>query len=141
MQVFGTDYPTPDGTCVRDYIHVTDLARAHMAALAHLRAGGQSEVFNCGYSTGYSVLQVVDAVKRVSGQDFEVRMSPRRPGDPASIVADSAKIREQLGWQPQHADLDGSCGRRLRGRSNFLVACHRANGGLCVRKIARNISH
>jgi UDP-glucose 4-epimerase len=107
MQVFGTDYPTPDGTCVRDYIHVTDLARAHMAALAHLRAGGQSEVFNCGYSTGYSVLQVVDAVRRVSGKDIEARTSPRRPGDPASIVADSSKIREQLGWRPQHADLDG----------------------------------
>jgi UDP-glucose 4-epimerase len=107
MQVFGTDYPTPDGTCVRDYIHVTDLARAHMAALAHLRAGGQSEIFNCGYSTGYSVLQVVDAVRRVSGKDIEARTSLRRPGDPASIVADSAKIREQLGWRPQHADLDG----------------------------------
>lgn len=106
MQVFGTDYPTPDGTCVRDYIHVTDLARAHMAALAHLRAGGQSEVFNCGYSTGYSVLQVVDAVRRVSGKTIDARMSPRRPGDPASIVADSSKIREQLGWRPQHADLD-----------------------------------
>lgn len=106
MQVFGNDYPTPDGTCVRDYIHVTDLARAHMAALAHLRAGGQSEIFNCGYSTGYSVLQVVEAVKRISGRDFDVRMSPRRAGDPASIVADSSKIREQLGWQPRHADLD-----------------------------------
>jgi UDP-glucose 4-epimerase len=106
MQVFGTDYPTPDGTCVRDYIHVTDLARAHMAALAHLRAGGQSEVFNCGYSTGYSVLEVVDAVRRVSGKTIDARLSPRRPGDPASIVADSAKIREQLGWRPQHADLD-----------------------------------
>jgi UDP-glucose 4-epimerase len=106
MQVFGTDYPTPDGTCVRDYIHVTDLARAHMAALAHLRAGGQSEIFNCGYAKGYSVLQVVDAVRRVSGKDIDARLSPRRPGDPASIVADSAKIREQLGWRPQHADLD-----------------------------------
>ncbi len=107
MQVFGTDYPTPDGTCVRDYIHVTDLARAHIAALAHLRAGGRSEVFNCGYSTGYSVLQVVDAVRRASGKNIEARTSPRRPGDPASIVADSSKIREQLGWRPQHADLEG----------------------------------
>jgi UDP-glucose 4-epimerase len=106
MQIFGTDYPTPDGTCVRDYIHVTDLARAHRTALAHLRAGGQSEVFNCGYSTGYSVLQVVDAVRRVSGKDIDARSAPRRPGDPASIVADSTKIREQLGWRPQHADLD-----------------------------------
>jgi UDP-glucose 4-epimerase len=106
MQVFGNDYPTSDGTCVRDYIHVTDLARAHRAALAHLRAGGQSEVFNCGYSTGYSVLQVVEAVKRISGKDFDVRMAPRRAGDPASIVADSSKIRKQLGWHPRYADLD-----------------------------------
>ncbi len=106
MEVFGTDYPTPDGTCIRDYIHVTDLARAHMAALAHLRRGGNSAIFNCGYSKGYSVLQVIDAVKRASGVDFEVRLSPRRPGDPAAIVAGSDRIRRQLGWVPEHDDLD-----------------------------------
>lgn len=106
MDVFGTDYPTADGTCVRDYIHVKDLARAHVAALSHLRAGGASAVFNCGYSRGYSVLQVIDAVKRVSGVDFEVRLSPRRPGDPASIVAGSERIRADLGWVPEHDDLD-----------------------------------
>ncbi len=83
MEVFGTDYPTPDGTCVRDYIHVTDLARAHTAALAYLRKGGASDVFNCGYSHGYSVLEVIEAVKRASGKSFEVRLSPRRAGDPA----------------------------------------------------------
>ncbi len=106
LDVFGTDYPTPDGTCVRDYIQVNDLARAHLAAIQYLRGGGTSEVFNCGYSKGYSVLEVVDAVKRVSGRDFEVRLSPRRPGDPASIVAASAKIRDQLGWEPEQDDLD-----------------------------------
>ncbi len=106
MEVFGTDYPTPDGTCIRDYIHVTDLAEAHVAALAHLSRGGASSVLNCGYSKGYTVLQVIDAVKRVSGVDFEVRLSPRRPGDPASIVAASDRIRAELGWQPAHDDLD-----------------------------------
>jgi UDP-glucose 4-epimerase len=106
MEVFGTDYPTADGTCVRDYIHVKDLARAHMAALKHLRGGARSDVFNCGYGRGYSVLQVIDAVKRTSNRDFEVKMSPRRPGDPASVVADPAKIVRELGWTPEHADLD-----------------------------------
>jgi UDP-glucose 4-epimerase len=106
MEVFGTDYETPDGTCIRDYIHVTDLVRAHMAALRHLRDGGESEVFNCGYSKGFSVLQVIDAVKRTSGADFEVRLSPRRAGDPASIVAASDKIRVRLGWRPEHDNLE-----------------------------------
>jgi len=106
MEVFGTDYPTRDGTCIRDFIHVKDLARAHVAALNHLRAGGEANVFNCGYSKGYSVLEVLDAVKRVSGKDMDIRYSPRRPGDPAAIVAASTKIRDQLGWIPEHDDLD-----------------------------------
>ena len=106
MEVFGTDYPTADGTCVRDYIHVTDLVRAHVAALRHLRDGGASDVFNCGYSKGFSVLEVIEAVKRVSGADFEVRMSPRRAGDPAAIVAASDKIRMRLGWRPEFDNLD-----------------------------------
>ncbi|CAN1722884.1 UDP-glucose 4-epimerase [Hyphomicrobium sp. 1Nfss2.1] len=106
MEVFGIDYETPDGTCIRDYIHVTDLVRAHMAALRHLRAGGESDVFNCGYSRGFSVLQVIDAVKRTSGADFEVRMSQRRPGDPAAIVAASDKIRMRLGWRPEFDNLE-----------------------------------
>jgi len=106
IEVFGTDYPTADGTCVRDYIHVADLIRAHAAALDYLRTGGRSDVFNCGYSKGFSVLEVIDAVKRVSGADFEVRLSPRRAGDPAAIVAASQKIRDRLGWQPRHDDLD-----------------------------------
>ena len=106
IEVFGTDYPTPDGTCVRDYIHVKDLARAHMAALGHLRNGGQSNIFNCGYSKGFSVHEVIAAVKRVSGTNFNVKLSPRRAGDPAAIVAASAKIRSELGWTPEHDDLD-----------------------------------
>jgi len=106
MEVFGTDYPTPDGTCIRDYIHVTDLVRAHLVALRYLRDGGQSDVFNCGYSKGFSVLQVIDAVKRASGADFDVRLSARRPGDPAAIVAASDKIRVRLGWRPQFDSLD-----------------------------------
>jgi UDP-glucose 4-epimerase len=106
MEVFGTDYPTADGTCVRDFIHVKDLARAHVAALSHLRGGGKADVFNCGYSKGYSVLEVIDAVKRASGKPLDVRLSPRRPGDPAAIVAASTKIRDHLGWRPQHDDLD-----------------------------------
>jgi len=106
MSVFGTDYPTEDGTCIRDYIHVTDLADAHMRALDHLRRGGGSDVFNCGYSQGYSVRQVIDAVKRVSGSDFPVTEVERRAGDPAAIVAASAKLRDTLGWTPAHDDLD-----------------------------------
>ena len=106
MEVFGTDYDTPDGTCVRDYIHVKDLARAHVAALAHLAAGGQSDIFNCGYGKGYSVLEVIEAVKRVSKKPLAAKMSPRRPGDPASIVAASDKIRGALGWKPEHDNLD-----------------------------------
>jgi len=107
MDVFGTDYETADGTCIRDYIHVSDLARAHAAALAYLRSGGTSDVFNCGYSRGYSVLDVVAAVKKAAGCDFEVRFAPRRPGDPAALVAASGKIRERLGWEPALDDLDG----------------------------------
>ena len=105
MEVFGTDYPTQDGTCVRDYIHVKDLARAHMSALGYLRKGGTSDIFNCGYSKGYSVHEVIAAVKKASGVDFKVILSPLRAGDPAAIVAASGKIRETLGWKPEHDDL------------------------------------
>jgi len=106
LEVFGTDYETHDGTCIRDYIQVTDLARAHLMALRHLRDGGPSDVFNCGYSKGFSVLEVIEAVKRTSGADFEVRIGPRRPGDPAAIVAASDKIRVRLGWRPTYDNLD-----------------------------------
>ena len=106
MDVFGTDYPTPDGTCIRDYIHVTDLVRAHAAALAHLRGGGESLTLNCGYGRGYSVLEVIEAVQRAAGHRFPVRLSDRRAGDPAVIVADAGRLRAMLGWQPQFDDLD-----------------------------------
>jgi len=106
MQVFGTDYATHDGTCIRDYIHVMDLTQAHLDALRYLRRGGPSNVFNCGYSRGFSVREVVDAVRRVSGKSFEVRETGRRPGDPPEIVANSDKLRTTLGWTPGHEDLD-----------------------------------
>ena len=105
MKVFGTDYPTPDGTCVRDYIHVSDLVRAHSAALAYLRGGGASTTLNCGYGRGFSVLEVIDTVKRVAGAEFPVELAPRRAGDPAQIIARSDRIRAVLGWQPQLDDL------------------------------------
>jgi UDP-glucose 4-epimerase len=105
MSVFGDDYPTVDGTCVRDYIHVSDLTDAHVAALEHLRGGGASGVFNCGYGRGYSVRQVIDTVRAVAGVDFAVNQSGRRAGDPASIVADNARIIGELGWRPKRDDL------------------------------------
>ena len=114
VEVFGTDYPTRDGTCIRDYIHVTDLARAHSAALAHLRAGGASDVLNCGYGRGYSVLEVIDAVKRASGRDFQVRSGPRRPGDPAVVIAATERIRKILSWVPAHDTLDAIVAQALR---------------------------
>ncbi len=106
LTVFGTDYATPDGTCVRDYIHVTDLARAHLSALDHLRSGGTSLTLNCGYGRGYSVKQVVEVVKKVSGIDFPVTLAGRRAGDPASLIAKADRIRNELGWRPEHDDLE-----------------------------------
>jgi UDP-glucose 4-epimerase len=106
LEIFGTDYPTPDGTCIRDYIHVSDLTKAHLSALEYLRNGGKSEALNCGYGRGYSVLDVVASVKGVSDCDFPVRLSSRRPGDPAALVARADRIAEVLGWTPRYADLD-----------------------------------
>jgi len=106
MEVFGTDYPTPDGTCIRDYVHVMDLCEAHLKALDYLMSGGQSHVFNVGYGRGYSVLEVVQKVKEVSGVDLEVRYAPRREGDPPMLVADSQKARQVLGWKPQYDNLE-----------------------------------
>lgn len=106
MEVFGTDYPTKDGTCIRDYIHVSDLVAAHMDALRYLKNGGDNQVLNCGYGTGYSVLEVIEMVKRLSGKDFPVAIAPARAGDPAAIVARADKIRSVLGWQPQYDDLE-----------------------------------
>jgi UDP-glucose 4-epimerase len=105
LEVYGDDYPTPDGSCIRDYIHVSDLARAHSDALRHLRSGSPSLTLNCGYGHGFSVLEVVETVKRVSGVDFKVEIAPRREGDPARIVADSQQARATLGWRPRFDDL------------------------------------
>jgi UDP-glucose 4-epimerase len=114
IEVFGTDYETPDGTCVRDYIHVSDLIRAHSDALRHLRSGGASVTLNCGYGRGFSVLEVIDTVKRVSGVDFKIATSSRRPGDPATIVADSGRIRALLGWAPRFDTLETIVEHALR---------------------------
>src|SRR5262249_18510118 len=105
LQVFGTDYPTPDGTCIRDYIHVSDLVRAHSDALRYLRAGGEPVTLNCGYGRGFSVLDVIDTVKKGPGKDFRVEYAPRREGDPAQIVAAADRARALLGWRPQVDDL------------------------------------
>jgi len=105
LEVFGTDYPTPDGTCIRDYIHVSDLVGAHRDALRYLRSGAPSLTLNCGYGHGFSVRDVIATVRRVSGVDFKVDNAPRRPGDPAQLVAASARARRELGWQPRFDDL------------------------------------
>src|SRR3954470_2451119 len=114
IEVFGTDYPTPDGSCLRDYIQVSDLARAHVAALAHLRRGGESLTLNCGYGRGFSVLEVIEVVKRVSGVDFEVRYVPRRAGDPAALVAKVDRIRDTLGWNAEYDSLEAIVEQALR---------------------------
>ncbi len=106
LQVFGDDYPTPDGTCIRDYIHVTDLVDAHMDAMSHMRVGGGSLVLNCGYGRGYSVREVIDAVERVTGEEMPTEPAPRRAGDVPQLIADDAQIRSQLGWTPRYDDLD-----------------------------------
>jgi len=106
VSIFGTDYATPDGTGVRDYIHVEDLATAHLDALNYLRQGGRSTILNCGYGHGYSVREVIAAVDRANGAPLVRREEPRRPGDPPMLVAAADRIRSVLGWQPRHDDLD-----------------------------------
>jgi UDP-glucose 4-epimerase len=105
VSVFGRDYPTPDGTAIRDYIHVSDLADAHIRSLNYLRKGGNSEFINLGTGVGYSILEVIESARRVTGRDFKVRIEPRRPGDPAKLIADATKAAEVLGWQPIRSDL------------------------------------
>jgi UDP-glucose 4-epimerase len=121
IDVFGTDYPTPDGTCIRDYIHVADLVRAHCDALVYLRHGGHSQTLNCGYGHGFSVLEVIDAVKRVANVDFRVEEVGRRAGDPAQIVAASDRIRSVLGWRPQFDDLTTIVSHALGWERKLMV--------------------
>ncbi len=106
IKIFGTDYPTEDGTCIRDYIHVNDLAKAHILALNHLIDGGKSDVFNCGYGVGYSVKEIIDTAKKVTGINFKVEETDRREGDPAILVADNEKIKRVLGWKPEYNDIE-----------------------------------
>ncbi|MBE9048454.1 UDP-glucose 4-epimerase GalE [Pleurocapsales cyanobacterium LEGE 10410] len=106
VSIFGTDYPTPDGTGIRDYIHVEDLAAAHVDALSYLEQEATSQILNCGYGTGYSVKEVLSKIKEISGVDFAIEESPRRQGDPTCVVASANKIRQILGWKPQHNSLD-----------------------------------
>ncbi|CCE04748.1 UDP-glucose 4-epimerase (UDP-galactose 4-epimerase) (Galactowaldenase) [Bradyrhizobium sp. STM 3843] len=113
IDVYGTDYPTPDGTCIRDFIHVTDLAQAHRAALAYLCGGGGSATLNCGYGRGYSVLETIEAVRRVSGRAIAVQYGPRRPGDIMAMVADASRMHTLLDWTPHYANLDAIAAHAL----------------------------
>ncbi len=124
LEVFGTDYPTPDGTCIRDYIHVTDLVGAHLDALRYLRAGGMSDVVNCGYGSGFSVLDVIASVKAISQSDFPVRLGPRRAGDPAALVAKVERVVEVLGWKPKLNRLDTIVSHALAWEKRLIE--HRA---------------
>lgn len=106
LSIYGTDYPTPDGTCIRDYVHVNDLANAHVLAMEHLMDGNVSDVMNCGYGHGFSVKEVVAAAKHVTGIDFSVIETDRRPGDPPALIADSSRLKQKTGWSPVYDDLE-----------------------------------
>jgi len=126
IDVFGTDYPTPDGSCIRDFIHVSDLAEAHRAALSYLRGGGDSVTLNCGYGRGYSVLETIEAVRRVSGRNFAVQYAARRPGDIMTMVADTGRLRALFDWSPRYDDLDTIATHALAWEEKLL----RERGGL-----------
>lgn len=119
VAVFGTDYPTPDGTAVRDYVHVTDLADAHIAALEHLAKGGKSDFINLGTGDGYSVLDVIETTRKVTGASISIRKEPRRPGDPAKLVADARKAKTVLGWTPAKSDLASIIRTQWEWRKRF----------------------
>jgi UDP-glucose 4-epimerase len=121
IDVYGTDYPTPDGTCIRDFIHVSDLARAHLAALAYLRAGGASTTLNCGYGRGYSIREVLDAVRRAVGHSFAVNFGARRPGDIVVSVAAANRIRELLDWTPEFDNLDAIVRHALAWEGHLIA--------------------
>ena len=120
ISIFGTDYETPDGTCVRDYIHVEDLAAAHLQALDYLRAGGASTTLNCGLGRGFSVREVLAEVARIAGAPLSVTESPRRAGDPPQLVAAARRIRDTLGWKPRHEDLPGIVASALAWEKRLL---------------------
>jgi UDP-glucose 4-epimerase len=120
MDIFGTDYDTPDGTCLRDYIHVSDLIAAHMKALTHLRRGGESGIFNCGYGKGYSVLEVIQAVEKAHGGPVRANRVARRAGDPVAIIAGADRVRSVLGWTPQYDDLDTIVASALAWENHLL---------------------
>ena len=124
IDIFGTDYPTPDGSCVRDFIHVSDLAQAHRAALSYLRGGGRSTTLNCGYGRGYSVLETIEAVRRVSGRNFAVQTAARRPGDIMTMVADTTRIAATLDWTPQYTDLETIAAHALAWEEKLFQERH-----------------
>ena len=109
MFIFGDDYATKDGTCIRDYIHIDDIAAAHLAGLAYLQEQNKSEIFNVGYGHGFSVKEVIETMKRVSGVDFRVEMASRRAGDPSILIADNTKIKSLTSWQPRYDNLEMIC--------------------------------
>lgn len=117
VSVFGNDYPTPDGTAIRDYIHISDLSQAHLLALRYLQDGGESDAFNLGNGSGFSVLEVIDAAKRVTGREVPYTIEPRRPGDPSRLIAKADKAHSVLGWDPQHPDLESIIMSAWRWRS------------------------
>jgi UDP-glucose 4-epimerase len=124
VDVFGTDYPTPDGSCIRDFVHVSDLAQAHRAALSYLRGGGASVTLNCGYGRGYSVKEAIEAVRQVSGRNFAVQYAPRRSGDIMTMIADTTRIRSTLAWTPQFDDLDTIAAHALRWEEKLFRERH-----------------
>ncbi|MEA1953758.1 MAG: GDP-mannose 4,6-dehydratase [Campylobacterota bacterium] len=120
IMMFGDDYPTADGSCIRDYVHVEDLANAHIQALKYLSDGNESDVFNCGYGHGYSVKEVIDTVKHISDVNFNVEIVERREGDPAILVADNAKIKEKMKWSPKYDDLELICSSALAWENKLM---------------------
>ena len=129
IAIYGTDYPTPDGTCVRDYIHVSDLADIHVLALRRLQEGSDSFVANCGYGRGYSVREVLSAIERINGRSLNVREAPRRPGDPPALVADTSRLARVLGWRPRTDALDGIISTALAWERQFASAKPAAASG------------
>ncbi len=120
IEIFGVDYPTKDGTCIRDYIHVEDLAEIHVLALNSLINGATSEYYNCGYGHGYSVREILSTIQKVSGTDFKIIESPRRPGDPSSLVADSSRLKSNLNWKPKFGDIETICKTALDWENKYI---------------------